>query len=88
MAHTTAIPAVSQSTKAHSDWFTLLGSAFINGLKAYGASLMVAAPLSTAQSQSLVTSPKPAPRRAPAVATEAAPALSHAPLANPAWSRV
>lgn len=28
----------------HSDWFTFLRSAFINGLKAYGASLMVGAP--------------------------------------------
>jgi hypothetical protein len=87
MAHSTEIPAVSQSTKPHSDWFTLLGSAFINGLKAYGASLMVVAPLSTAGSQPIATSPKPAPRKTPAVATEAAPALSRAPLAKPAWSR-
>jgi hypothetical protein len=87
MAHTKAIPAASQSTKAHSDWFTLLRSAFINGLKAYGASLMVVAPLSPAESQPIVTSPKPTRRNAPTVATQATPALPPSPLAKPAWSR-
>ena len=41
MTHSTAITAFHRSPKAHSDWFTFLLSAFINGLKAYGASLMV-----------------------------------------------
>jgi hypothetical protein len=41
MAHSTAITAFHRSPKAYSDWFTFLLSAFINGLKAYGASLMV-----------------------------------------------
>lgn len=39
MAHTAASPATPQS-----DWYTFLRSAFINGLKAYGASVMVIAP--------------------------------------------
>ena len=51
MAHSTAIPAVSQSTKAHSDWITFLCSTFINRLKAYGASLMVMHPADPTQTQ-------------------------------------
>jgi hypothetical protein len=39
MAHSTPTPAASNT-----DWYTLLLSAFINGLKAYGASFMMGAP--------------------------------------------
>jgi hypothetical protein len=39
MAHPTATPAPTNS-----DWYTFLRSAFINGLKAYGASFMMGAP--------------------------------------------
>lgn len=43
MAHPTGNPA-SHSANAHSDWFMLLRSAFVDGLKAYGAALMMCAP--------------------------------------------
>jgi len=42
MANSTATPAAPAKLK--SDWYTFLRSAFIDGLKAYGAALMVAAP--------------------------------------------
>jgi hypothetical protein len=38
MAHATATPTASKS-----DWYTLLRNAFLNGLKAYGASFMMGA---------------------------------------------
>jgi hypothetical protein len=40
MAHSAALPASQQTPKAHFDWYTFLRNAFLNGLKAYGASLM------------------------------------------------
>lgn len=43
MVNSKTIPAASQSATSHSDWYTFLRSAFINGLKAYGASLMTVA---------------------------------------------
>ena len=42
MANSTATPAAPAKLK--SDWYTFLRSAFIDGLRAYGAALMVAAP--------------------------------------------
>lgn len=44
MAHSTSIPVAQQTPEAQFDWYTFLRNAFINGLKAYGSSLMVAAP--------------------------------------------
>jgi hypothetical protein len=41
MAHSTTVPAASNKPATHTDWYTFLRSALIDGLKAYGASLMV-----------------------------------------------
>ncbi|WP_109487479.1 hypothetical protein [Occallatibacter savannae] len=40
MANSTLIPAAQQTPTSRFDWYTFLRNAFINGLKAYGASLM------------------------------------------------
>jgi hypothetical protein len=65
MAHSTAIPAAS-----HSDWYTILCSALIDGLKAYGASLMSIAPIDHLESQ---TSPTVPTRNAPILRTAGCP---------------
>lgn len=79
MAHSTAIPATAKS-----DWYTFLCSAFIDGLKAYGAALMVAAPSTPSESQPAVCQSKPAIPHRP-VAKHTIPALPHP--TKPAWSR-
>jgi hypothetical protein len=65
MAHSTAIPAAS-----HSDWYTILCSALIDGLKAYGASLMSIAPIDHLESQTNPTAPT---RNAPILRTAGCP---------------
>jgi hypothetical protein len=97
MAKSAATPKASQPAKENSDWYTFLRSAFLNGLKAYGASLMVVAPeppLSLPKGPShleiLETSmegPKPAARKHPLVTPQASPALPHTTVPKPAWSR-
>jgi hypothetical protein len=59
MAHLTAAPAPSQSAHTHSSWFGFLLSAFFDGLKAYGASLMVISPTDSTSSQNNATAPAP-----------------------------
>ena len=89
MAHYTAIPAASQPTKTHSDWYTFLRSAFINGFKAYGASVMTISPVDHLESQTLPTAPV---RNVTVPTLEPKPAfdrmaLPHSTLPKPAWSR-
>jgi len=89
MAHSTAIPAAPQPTRTHSDWCTFLLSAFINGLKCYGASLMTISPVDHLESQTIPTAPVrnvtiPTPERKPAFDRKA---LPHSTVPNPAWSR-
>ena len=90
MVHSTKTPAGPRSARAHSDWYRFLSSAFITGLKAYGASLMVIAPPDTTETQISITVPtpathnhpvaKPQPKRAIHIS-----ALPHCPIAKPAW---
>jgi hypothetical protein len=76
MAHSTTVPAASNKPATHTDWYTFLRSALIDGLKAYGVSMMAGAPwlpvLETWETSS--SSPKPA-IHAPQVA--GAPGPSH-----------
>lgn len=89
MAHFTAIPAASQSAKATSGWFTFLSSAFIDGLKVYGASLMIVSPADHLGAQRISTGPATIVRST-AAARAAEPAIrQHAlprtTLPTPAW---
>ena len=52
MTHSTTSPAIPKS-----DWYTFLRSAFINGLKAYGAALMVHTPEPTLTSPTAPSQP-------------------------------
>jgi len=91
MAHSTAIPAAQQTPKAQFDWYTFLCSAFINGLKAYGASLMVTAPSTACESQIPFVQPKLTDRHLAITTPQSSPALPHTALAKPAltqaWTR-
>ena len=90
MVQSTAFSPVSQSAKPRSDWYTILRSAFINGLKAYGASLMMVVPPDTTEAQANIASSTPLTRNNPvaglrpktAVDIRALPQTS---LAKPAW---
>jgi len=89
MAHSTATGTASQATRTHSDWYAFLRSACINGLKAYGASLMTISPVDQLESPASST----LPIRTPTVpTTEPKPAfdrkaLPHTTLPKHAWSR-
>jgi len=90
MAHLTAAPAPSQSAHAQSSWFGFLLSAFFDGLKAYGASLMVVSPADPISSQNNRTAPAPeshkhAAARPQSKSAEAAFALPSPTLPKPAW---
>jgi hypothetical protein len=90
MVHSTESPAASQSATAHSDCFTFLRSAFITGLKAYGASLMVIAPSETSQAQSCLAAPGPVTRNHSVAKQQQKPtvhisALRRSPIARPEW---
>jgi hypothetical protein len=89
MAHSTATRTASQATRTHSDWYAFLRSAFINGLKAYGASLMTISPVDHLESPASPTLPiSPAivltPEPKPAFDRKALPQTR---LPKPAWSR-
>jgi hypothetical protein len=90
MVHSTKSSAGSQIAKAHSDWYTFLRSAFITGLKAYGASLMVIASPDTTETQISITALTPATHNHPVAKPQPKPAihmpaLPHCPIAKPAW---
>jgi len=92
MAHSTAIPAARQSATPRSDWYTFLCSAFLNGLKAYGASLMVISPTDPIRSQNTTAAPLLVPCTPEAALfhqPKAAikPAILRTKLPKPAWSR-
>jgi hypothetical protein len=69
MVHSTEFPVASQSARAHSDWYTILRSALITGLKSYGASVMVIAPPETIEAQTSIAA--------------SASAISNPPVAKP-----
>ena len=87
MTHSTATGTASQATRTHSDWYTFLRSAFLNGLKAYGISMMAGAPclpvLETWETSS--SSPKPAILAPQVAKPQPSPALLNATLPSPAW---
>jgi hypothetical protein len=88
MAHSIEFSLASQSARAHSDWYTILRSALITGLKSYGASVMVIAPPETIEAQTSIadSAPEicnpPVARPQPAIHIRA---LSQMQLAKPAW---
>ena len=86
MARSTSIPAAPQSPRTNSDWCTFLLSAFINGLKAYGAALMVCTPATPSESQPPLAQPKPAIQQHAVVVSKPHLALPRT-IAKPAWSR-
>jgi hypothetical protein len=87
MAHSTPTPATSSTPAAHTDWYTFLRSAFLNGLKAYGISMMAGAPclpvLETWETSS--SSPKPAILAPQVAKPQPSPALLNVTLPSPAW---
>lgn len=91
MAHSTSIPARQQAPKAQFDWYTFLRNAFLNGLKAYGAALMVAGRSTACESHLSINESEPAPRRPAPGKPQPSPALPHSTLASPAlnqaWTR-
>ena len=87
MAHSIAISAAQQTPKAQFDWYTFLRNAFINGFKAYGAALMVAAPNTACESQPSISQSESAPRRQAPAKPHPSPTLPHSALVRPAWTR-
>jgi hypothetical protein len=90
MAHLTAAPAPSQSAHTQSSWFGFLLSAFFDGLKAYGASLMVVSPADPISSQISVAAPAPERPKQTAArphskSAETAFALPSPALPKPVW---
>jgi hypothetical protein len=81
MAHSTANSVTLQPAKTHSDWLTFLCSALFDGLKAYGASLMIVSSSDSSCGEAAAPptriQPIPRPQIKLAVKTSA--------LANPAW---
>ena len=89
MTHSTATGTASQATRTHSDWYTFLRSAFISGLKSYGASLMTISPVDHLESPASSTLPISTPI---VLTPEPKPAfdrnsLPHTTLPKHAWSR-
>ncbi len=85
MAHSTATRKAQQF-----DWYTFLRSALLNGLQAYGASLMVIhradpieAQTTTAKISAIRKHSVAQPLPAPVLLN--APALPRTPLTTPAW---
>lgn len=88
MAHSIAIPAAQQAPKVQFDWYKFLRNAFINGFKAYGVALMVAAPNTACESQPSTNQSEPAPRRHAPAKPQPSPALPHSTLVQPAFTRI
>jgi hypothetical protein len=90
MAHLKASPAPSQSAHTGSSLFGFLVSGFIDGLKAYGASLMVISPADPISSQNTATALAGESHKHAAAGTESKPAdavfaLPRPCLPKPAW---
>ena len=90
MAHLKASPAPSQSAHTRSSLFGFLVSGFIDGLKAYGASLMVISPANPISSQNTATalareSHKHATVRSQSKPADGGFALPRPTLRKPAW---